>query len=162
MTLGFKVSSNYILIMYNTECLYMYFLYLYTVPAPSLISNFSSPIRPGFDVTLTCTVILRSGPEIDIPLTVTMLLSRTDPAGSPLTTTTPSMSGSTYTSTAMVSSFRRDQSGNYTCTATVSSTSPNSFLTVSSGSDIIRVTVGESDDDEYAQFIYHMQVFIFH
>ena len=32
-------------------------------------------------------------------------------------------STTTYTSTAMVSSFGRDQSGVYTCTATVSSTS---------------------------------------
>ena len=56
---------------------------------------------------------------IDIPVTVNVQLS--DPAGSPLTTTIPSMSGSTYTSTAMVSSFGRNQSGNYTCTASVSS-----------------------------------------
>ena len=118
-----------------------------TVPAPSsvmLVSNISSPIQPvGSDVTLTCAVMLSSGPEIDIPLTVTTMLSRTDPAGTPLTTTTPSMSGSTYTSTAMVSSFGRDQSGVYTCTATVSSTSSTSFLTDSSGSDTARVTVGE-------------------
>ena len=119
-----------------------------TVPAPSsvmLVSNISSPIQPvGSDVTLTCAVMLSSGPEIDIPLTVTTMLSRTDPAGSPLTTTTLSMSGSTYTSTAMVSSFGRDQSGVYNCTVVINSTS-NSFLIDSdSQSDVIRVTVGKS------------------
>ena len=48
-----------------------------------------------------------------------------------------------YTSTAMVSSFGRDQSGDYTCTATVSSTS--SFITGSSSNfGHKRVTVGKS------------------
>ena len=47
-----------------------------------------------------------------------------------------------YTSTAMVSSFGRDQSGDYTCTATVRPTS--SFLTSSSSnSGQERVTVGK-------------------
>ena len=79
---------------------------------------------------------------IDIPVTVNVQLS--DPAGSPLTTTTLSMSGSTYTSTAMVSSFGRDQSGVYNCTVVINSTS-NSFLIDSdSQSDVIRVTVGKS------------------
>ena len=84
--------------------------------------------------------LLRSA-VIDIPVTVNVQL--TDPAGSPLTTTTPSMSGSTYTSTAMVSSFGRDQSGNYTCTATVNS----SFLFFTDSrpqSAFVHVTVGEN------------------
>ena len=90
----------------------------------------SAPLIPivGSDVTLTCTVEL--SPAVDVPVTVNVQLS--DPAGSPLTTTTPSMSGSTYTSTAMVSSFGREESGDYTCTATVSSSSSIPFLLDSS------------------------------
>ena len=51
-------------------------------------------------------------------------------------------STTTYTSTAMVNSFGRNQSGDYTCTATVSSIS--SFLTNSMGSSSTRVTVGKA------------------
>ena len=111
-------------------------------PAPAsvvVISNKPNPIWPvGSNVTLTCTVEL--SPAVDVPVTVNVQLS--DPAGSPLTTTTPSMSGSTYTSTAMVSSFGRDQSGVYTCTATVSSTSV--FIIDSSmQSGTVRITTGK-------------------
>ena len=77
-----------------------------------------SPIRPvGSDATLTCTVEL--SPAVDVPVTVNVQLS--DPAGSPLTITSSLMSGFTYISIAIISSFGRDQSGNYTCTAIVSS-----------------------------------------
>ena len=90
-------------------------------------------------------------PAVDVPVTVNVQL--TEPAGSPLTITTPSMSGSIYTSTAMVSSFGRDQSGVYTCTATVNSTS--SFLTDSeSQSGTARVTVGKGDNYVHARHVY--------
>ena len=100
-----------------------------------------SPIWPvGSNVTLTCTVKL--SPSVDIPVTVNTMW--TGPAGFSTTNTAQAMAGSTttYTSTAMVSSFGRDQSGNYTCTATVSSTSHSSFLVDSMTSSSIRVTVG--------------------
>ena len=98
-------------------------------------------VRPiGSTVTLTCMADL--DPAVDVPVTVDIQLS--DPAGRTLTTTTPSVSGSTYTSTAMVNSFGREQSGVYTCRATVASSPPNSFLFVSSPqSGTLRVTVGE-------------------
>ena len=100
-----------------------------------------SPIRPvGANVTLTCSVEL--SPAVDVPVTVNVQLS--DPAGSPLTTTTPSMSGSTYTSTAMVSSFGRDQSGNYTCTAQTVSSLFLFFTDSRPQSVTVNVTVGEN------------------
>ena len=80
-----------------------------------------SPIRPvGSDVTLTCTVEL--SPAVDVPVTVNTVW--TGPDGFMTTNTAQPVRGNptTYTSTAMVSSFERDQSGNYTCTATVIST----------------------------------------
>ena len=97
-------------------------------------------VRPvGSTVTLTCMADL--DPAIDVSVTVNIQLS--DPAGRTLTTTTPSVSGSTYTTTATISSFGRDQSGEYTCTATVASS--NSFLSNSSPqSRMLRVTVGEA------------------
>ena len=98
-------------------------------------------IRPvGSTVTLTCMADL--DPAIDVPVTVNIQLR--DPAGSPLTTTTPSVSGSTYSSMATISSFGRDQSGLYNCTVIVSPSSSNSFLSNSSSrSAILRVTTGE-------------------
>ena len=100
--------------------------------------------RSGSDVTLICTVLLTSGPGIDVPLNVTFELLRMDPAGSPLTTTTSSVTGSTYITTAMISSFGRNDSGVYTCRATASSASTNTYI---SDSNIVshstRLTTGE-------------------
>ena len=94
----------------------------------------------GSTVTLTCTVDLH--PAIDVPVTVNIQLS--DPAGSLLTATAPSVSGSTYSSMATISSFRRNDSGVYTCSAAVSPSPSNSFLSDSSSrSETLRVTVGE-------------------
>lgn len=102
-----------------------------------------SPIRPiRTNVTLTCTIVL--GPVVDIPVTVNIQLN--DSAGSLLTTnaTTPLVSGSTHTTitTVTISSFGRDQSGVYTCRATISSTS--SYLSGSRPlSATAKVTVGK-------------------
>ena len=112
------------------------------VPAPtsvSVTSNVPNPIRPvGSTVTLICTVFLA---EYVDGLTVNT--DWTGPNGFSENGMAQHMgSTSTYTSTAMVSSFGRDQSGNYTCTATVSSTS--SFLSTSTSlSDIARVRTGK-------------------
>ena len=99
-------------------------------------------VRPvGSTVTLTCMADL--DPAIDVPVTVNIQLR--DPAGSPLGTTTPSATGSTYSSMATISSFGRDQSGLYTCSATVSPSPPNSFLSGGgSQSGTLRVTTGEA------------------
>ena len=103
------------------------------VPAPSVTVNSDpvSPIQPvGFAINLTCTVELSTA--VNVPVTVSTLW--TGPDGFMTTNTAQPVMGSTttYTSTAIVSSFRRDQSGVYTCTATISSTS--SFLSSNSQS----------------------------
>ena len=109
-----------------------------TVPAPTSVTVTNGSVNAGSTVTLTCTVEL--SPAVDVPVTVNTVW--TGPDGFMTTNTAQRMgSTTTYTSTAMVSSFGRDQSGNYTCTATVSSTS--SFLTNSMGSSSTRVTVGK-------------------
>ena len=117
-----------------------------SVPNPMVVAISSDPVSPvrpvGSAVTLTCTVEL--SPAVDVPVIVNTVW--TGPDG--LTTTNTAQpvmdSATTYTSTAMVNSFGRDQSGVYNCTATVSSTS--SFLTGSgSQSGTARVTVGKVD-----------------
>ena len=120
--------------------------YFISVPAPlsvTLTSDPLSPVRPvGASVTLTCTVEL--SPSVDVPVTVNVHLS--DPAGSPLNITTLrlSVSGSNFTASAIatVNSFGREESGNYTCTADI--TSSSLFFTKSgSKSTIAYFTVGE-------------------
>ena len=68
----------------------------------------------------------------------------TGPAGVALSPTDPvAVSLRRYTSTVMVSSFGRDQSGDYTCKATVSSASQSPFIINSlASSATIRVTAG--------------------
>ena len=104
-----------------------------------MTSSKPSPIRPvGSVVTLTCTVEL--SPAVDVPVTVNTVW--TGPSGFMTSDTTQSIRNATnYTTTAMISSFGRDQSGVYTCTVTVSSMSP--LLTSSSGSAMAKATVGE-------------------
>ena len=96
-------------------------------------------ISVGSAVTLTCTVTFSLAVN-----DVTVNTVWTGPDGFMTTNIAQPVMGSTttYTSTATISSFGRDQSGNYTCAATVSSTS--SFIT-SSGpqSGRARVTVGK-------------------
>ena len=114
------------------------------VPNPTVVitSTPASPIRPvGSPVTLTCTVDL--SPLLDVPVTVTAQIL--GPSGVTITPLTDSVMESTtrYTSTAMVSSFRRDQSGEYTCTATVGLVTVSSFITGGSGvTGLDRITIG--------------------
>ena len=92
-----------------------------------ITSSPASPIRPvGSTVTLTCTVDL--SPLVDVPVTVNAQIS--GPAGVIITPLTNSVMVNTtrYTSTSMVSSFGRNQSGEYTCTATVGLVTANSFI----------------------------------
>ena len=111
-----------------------------SVSAPTFVTVSNSSVIVGSTVTLTCTVEL--SPAVDVPVTVNTVW--TGPAGFSTTNTAQAMAGNTttYTSTAIVSSFGRAQSGNYTCTATVSS----SFLFITgtgSRSGTAKVTIGE-------------------
>ena len=106
----------------------------------SVTSRPVSPIQSlGSNVTLTSTVEL--SPAMVVPVTVNTVW--TGPAGFSTTNTAQPVMGSTttYTSAAVVRSFERDQSGNYTCTATVSSVS--SVLSPSSHSETVLITTGK-------------------
>ena len=105
-------------------------------------SNRTIPIRPvGSDVTLTCTVEL--SPAVDVPVTVNTVW--TGPAGFNTTNTAQPIAESTtiYKSTVIVSSFARNQSGNYNCTANTSIPS-NPFISNSvPRTGMERITVGK-------------------
>ena len=106
-----------------------------TVPAPTSVTVTNGSVNVGSTVTLTCTVEL--SPAVDVPVTVNTVW--TGPDGFMTTNTAQPVMGSTttYTSTAMVSSFGRDQSGDYTCTATVR---PNPTSTYLTGSGVLSNT----------------------
>ena len=104
------------------------------VPPPT-VTIASSTIAARSAVTLTCTVEL--SPSVDVPVTVTTMWA--GPARIMATTTAQPVKG-TYTSTATIGSFERDQSGNYSCTATLSSTIL--LINSSMASASTRVSVG--------------------
>ena len=107
-------------------------------PAPS------DMIIAGSSPTLTCTVEL--SPAVDVPVTVNTMW--TGPAGELFTPTNPVpamiVNLTTYTSLAMVDAAR---SGNFTCQATVSSSSQ--FITGSGMmSGTTTITVGKKAIDQ--------------
>ena len=114
------------------------------MPNPEVIiaSTPISPIRPvGSIVTLTCTVDL--SPLVDVPVNVTAQIS--GPMGVTITPVTNSVMESTtrYTSTATVSPFGRDQSGEYTCMATVELVTANPFIIGGTGvTGMDRIIIG--------------------
>ena len=109
-----------------------------------------SPIRPvGTSVSLNCSCdIAQSVPAeyIDI-LDIMVSISLRDPLRGLLATTATSVSGTVYTSSAVISSFGRDQSGIYTCTASVNSLS--SFIIGREISTQKQVTTGNNFYQEH-------------
>ena len=130
----------------------MIILYLDSVPGlarVTITSDQDNPIRPvGSSVKVTCTahVDLSSRPEIDISLTVDIHL--TGPTRRPFTNASFGVLQPSYayanTSSAIISSFGRNDSGLYTCTATISSRAPNVFLTAHSTPHSVQITTGKS------------------
>ena len=108
-------------------------------PVVVIMSTPVSPIRPvGSAVTLTCTMDL--SPLVDVRVAMTAQFS--GPAGVaiiPVTRSTSVMENATrYTSTAMIRSFGRNQSGEYTCMANVES----NLIIISGGMDSITIGTG--------------------
>ena len=107
-----------------------------TVPAPTSVTVTNGPVNVGSTVTLTCTVEL--SPAVDVPVTVNTVWTGT--AGFRIANTAQQMGNSDiYISTTTVTN---DYSGDYTCTATVTSTSP--FITSSTGTPLLplRIIIG--------------------
>ena len=64
--------------------------------------------------------------------------------GTPLTLTGPTMAGTTFTYTIQFDSFRRNDSGNYTCTATARPQPASSYINANSTTSCtVRVTTGK-------------------
>ena len=125
----------------------------YAVPVPTsvmLSSSVPNPIIPGSDVTLTCAVEL--SPAVNVPVTVNTVLTTDE--GFPTHDTAQPVMGSlvNYTSEFVISSFRRSESGLYTCGATVTLSS-NAYISDSSiATRSVRVTTGEMLTVMHAMF----------
>lgn len=121
-------------------CLLQLFSSLSPVPVPTTVNISHGMINVGATVTLNCTVEL--SPLVDVIVTVNTVW--TGPAGFMTNNTAQPVMGSTtnYTSTAMISSFGREQSGNYICCASINSIPP--FLNGSTPASVTaRVSVGK-------------------
>ena len=130
----------------------------------TLTSSTPSPVQPiGSVVNLTCIVhntIIRDAVDIS----VTLKAIWTGPGEFvTINTLQPILESSTaYTSRAMISSFGRNESGKYTCTAGLSSASTNLYIINSSAtSSSIRVTTGNYEMCmENLIILFILQVFI--
>ena len=104
-----------------------------------LSSDPVSPIWPvSSNVTLICIVEL--DPAVDIPVTVNTVWTGPDSVIIAPGSDTTMYNLSAYTSTAVVSSFGRNQSGNYNCTASINLTA--FVVNIGSSSATTKVTIG--------------------
>ena len=112
-----------------------------SVPAPDTVTVSHGPISIGSTVTLTCTMKLR--PLMDVAVTVNTLW--TGPDGFITTNTAQSVMGSTttYTSTALVTSFGREQSGVYVCGVSIDSAISPFLVRSIQMNGTVRVTLGK-------------------
>ena len=144
-----KMSNTQDLILQskcNSSLMFCYLIVVlsHLVPPLTALTVTASPngtIFTGSSFTLTCSIELSEA--VDIAVTVNTVWS--GPPGTQFTTITSvatRMTATTYTSAATIGSVGTSDSGEYTCTATVSSTS-NSFVLASGGATgSTSVTVG--------------------
>ena len=141
-TQGLTLQSKY-----NSSLMICYLIVMlsHAVPPPTALTVTASPGDPfiveGHPLTLTCSIELSEA--VNIAVTVNTVWS--GPPGTQFTTTTSfatRMTATTYTSTATISSVETSDSGEYNCTATVSSTSPFVIKSHNGVSELYSVTVG--------------------
>ena len=119
-------------------------MYVYTVPAPASVVVTSSDITAGDPATLNCTVEWVQAVTNSDLSAVVVDVQLSGPDGSLLSLSGPNLSGTTFTYTTRVDSFGRNESGVYTCGASIRpKPSLSKFLTGPSQlSGSARVTAG--------------------
>ena len=93
-------------------------------------------------MTVTCTVVMGDGiSQSDLSLLVVDAQLSRD--GTPLNRTGPVISGTTFTYTFQLYSFRRSDSGTFNCTATVRPQQISTYLTgVGKQSAVVQIEIG--------------------
>ena len=99
----------------------------------------------GTDVTVSCAVEMAQG-VVDSDLSLIMVDAQLSRDGTPLTLTGPTVTGTTFTYTIQLDSFGRNDSGNYTCSATVTRVQPTSTYLTGSGqaTTVVEIVVGKN------------------
>ena len=98
----------------------------------TVTSNPPPPILDGTDVTVTCAVKMAQG-VVDSDLSLLMVDAQLFRDETPLTLTGPTVIDTTFTYTTQIDSFGRNDSGNYTCSATVTRVQQTSTYLTGSG-----------------------------
>ena len=127
----------------------MIILCMHSVPPPTsmtITTDQDNPIRPiGSSVNVTCVTHVDLSSELEIDVSLTMNIRLTDPnsnlLGSKLFTVL--QSNHTYHSTAIISSFGRNNSGLYKCSVNISSTGLSVFLVEHNSSKSVQITTGK-------------------
>ena len=118
-----------------------------TVPNPSVTITTTppSPILDGTDVTVSCAVKMGQG-VVDSDLSLLMVDAQLSRDGTPLTLSGPTVTGTTFTYTTQLDSFGRNDSGNYTCSATVTRVQQTSTYLTGSGqaTTVVEIVVGKN------------------
>ena len=108
----------------------------------SVTSNPDSPVNVMSTVTMNC--IIELGPAVmESELSLLMVDAQLSRDGTPLTLTGPTVTGTRFTYARQFESFGRTDSGNYTCTATVTPQPSSTYLTGSgSRTSTAKITTG--------------------
>lgn len=99
---------------------------------------------------------------MNVPVKVNIVL--TGPVGFKTRNTSQPVIGgiTTYTTSAIISSLERNQSGNYTCTATLKSTLNNSYIISSSPkNDSVQVITGETYRSHIYSFKHNIMLILY-
>lgn len=133
-------------VFYCSESIQLQLDIIIAVPAvTSVILSAISPTPTHPNGSLTCIVRAELSSEVDTPVTVNTVL--TDPAGFKAMNTLQPAIGDimTYTTTAIISSLDRNQSGDYNCTATLDPLLNNTYIISSTTKwDSVQVIMGEA------------------
>ena len=134
----------------------------------SVTSDPSSPVNHLSTVTVTCTVELNSAILVSEVSMLLVSAQLSHPNGTMLSLSN-STTGITFTYTAQLNSFQRNDSGNYSCSATIE---PQQTATFVSGSDSVTRTAeitigmlynyGGNNSASYNYSILQLQVCISH
>ena len=111
----------------------------------TITSDLPSPIIEGASVTLTCIVEMDALVELDLQLfNLEVTLSRDE--YTVVNLSEAAIYGTTSTYTHQIVSFNRNNSGNYSCTATARPHPSSVFINGSdvSRSGVLRVTTGKT------------------
>ena len=105
-----------------------YIIHIVPNPSVSVTSNPLTPVLDGTNVTVTCTVEMGEGVS-QSDLSLLMVDAQLSRDGTALDRTGPVISGTTFTYTFQLYSFRRSDSGTFNCTATVRPQQTSTYLT---------------------------------